>query len=104
MHGINNWGRSNDQFYDQKTGLLAGYEFDSEWRGGPGLTHEIFSDYQKIDSVLVSMKQVVKIKPKSGGDWAVLQVTTFSSATFNDVDRAVFTPPQSVRDFVLKGK
>jgi hypothetical protein len=104
LHGINNWGKSNDHFYDQKTGLLAGYEFDSEWRGGPGLTHEIFSDYRKVDGVLVPMKQVVKIKPKSGGDWTVLQVTTYSSVTFNEVDRAVFTPPQSVRDLVLKGK
>jgi hypothetical protein len=104
LHGINNWGKTNDHFYDQKTGLLVGYEFDSEWRGGPGLTHEIFSDYRKIDGVLVPMKQVVKIKSKSGGDWTVLQVTTYSSVTFNDVDRAVFTPPPSVRDLVLKGK
>jgi hypothetical protein len=48
------------------------------------------------------MKQVVKIKSKSGGDWTVLQVTTYSSVTFNDVDRAVFTPPQSVRDDASK--
>jgi hypothetical protein len=34
----------------------------------------------------------------------VLQVTIYSSVTFNDVDRAVFTPPRSVRDLVLKGK
>jgi hypothetical protein len=104
LHGINNWGKTNDHFYDQKTGLLVGYEFDSTWRGGAGLTHEIFSDYQKIDGVLVPMKQVVKIKSKSGGDWTVLQVTIYSCVTFNDVDRAVFTPPPSVRDLVLKGK
>ena len=104
LHGINNWGKTNDHFYDQKTGLLVGYEFDSEWRGGSGLTHEIFSDYRKIDGVLVPMKQVVKIKSKSGGDWTVLQVTIYSSVTFNDVDRAVFTPPPSIRDLVSKGK
>jgi hypothetical protein len=34
----------------------------------------------------------------------VLQVTIYSSVTFNDVDRAVFTPPPPVRDLVLKGK
>lgn len=104
LHGINNWGKTNDHFYDQKTGLLVGYEFDSSWRGGSGLTHEIFSDYRKIDGVLVPMKQVVKIKSKSGADWTVLQITTYSSVTFNDVDPAVFTPPQSVRDLVSKGK
>jgi len=104
LHGINNWGKTNDHFYDQKTGLLVGYEFDSSWRGGAGLTHEIFSDYQKIDGVLVPMKQVVKVKSKSGDDWTVLQVMTYSSVTFNDVDRGVFTPPVSVRDLVSKGK
>jgi hypothetical protein len=66
--------------------------------------HEVFSDYRKIDGVLVPMKQVVKIKSKSGADWTVLQVTIYSSVTFNDVDRAVFTPPRSVPDLVLKGK
>ena len=104
LHGINNWGKTNDHFYDQKTGLLVGYQFDSSWRGGAGLTHEIFSDYQKIDGVLVPMKQVVKVKSKSGDDWTVLQVMTYSSVTFNDVDRGVFTPPVSVRDLVSKGK
>jgi hypothetical protein len=104
LHGINNWGKPNDHFYDQKTGLLVGYEFDSEWRGGPGLTHEIFSDYQKVDGVLVPMKQVIKIKSKSGSDWTVLQVLTYSSVTFNDVDRAIFTPPPPVRDLASKGK
>jgi hypothetical protein len=104
LHGINNWGKTNDHFYDQKTGLLVGYEFDSSWRGGAGLTHEIFSDYQKIDGVLVPMKQVIKVKSKSGDDWTVLQVMTYSSVTFNDVDRTVFTPPASVRDLVSKGK
>src|SRR5579862_7083207 len=48
LHGINNWGKTNDHFYDQKTGLLAGYEFDSEL----GTTHEIFSDYKQIDKVM----------------------------------------------------
>jgi hypothetical protein len=50
---------------------------------------------------LPSAKEIVA---KSGGDWTVLQVTIYSSVTFNDVDRAVFTPPPSVRDLVLKGK
>jgi len=104
LHGINNWGKTNDHFYNQKTGLLVGYEFDSSWRGGAGLTREIFSDYHKIDGVLVPMKQVVKVKSKSGDDWTVLQIMTYSSVTFNDVDRAVFTPPVSVRDLASKGK
>jgi hypothetical protein len=104
LHGINNWNKSNDHFYDRQTGLLAGYEFDSAWRGGPGLTHEIFSDYRKVDGVLVSMKQVTKIRSKDGGDWSVVNVVTYKSVTFNDVDSGVFTPPQAVRDLLAKSK
>jgi hypothetical protein len=29
LHGINNWNKSNDHFYDRETGLLAGYELNS---------------------------------------------------------------------------
>jgi hypothetical protein len=79
-------------------------EFDSAWRGGPGLTHEIFSDYRKVDGVLVSMKQVTKIRSKDGGDWSVVNVVTYKSVTFNDVDSGVFTPPQAVRDLLAKSK
>jgi hypothetical protein len=99
LHGINNWNKSNDHFYDRETGLLAGYEFDSEL----GQTHEIFSEYKKLDGVLVPTKQTVKVK-KSGGSWDVRQVLNFESITFNDVDSTVFTPPQAVRDLLQKGK
>jgi hypothetical protein len=30
LHGINNWNKSNDSFYDVETDLLAGYEFESD--------------------------------------------------------------------------
>jgi hypothetical protein len=97
LHGINNWNKSNDHFYDRETGLLAGYEFDSEF----GLIHEIFSDYKKVDGVLFPMKQTVKVKPKSG-DWVIQQTLIYESVTFNDVDPAVFRPPQPVRDLLAK--
>jgi hypothetical protein len=99
LHGINNWNKSNDHFYDRETGLLAGYEFDSEF----GLIHEIFSDYKKVDGVLFPMRQTVKVKPKSG-DWVTQQTLMYESVTFNDVDPAVFTPPQPVRDLLAKTK
>jgi hypothetical protein len=99
LHGVNNWNKKNDHFYDRETSLLAGYEFDSEL----GPTHEIFSDYKKVDGVLVPTKQRVKFKSKSG-DWVVQQTLNFESVTFNDVDPAVFTPPQSVRDLLAKDK
>jgi hypothetical protein len=98
LHGINNWNKPNDHFYDRETGLLAGYEFNSEL----GPTHEIFSEYKRLDGVLVPTKQVVKAKA-SGGTWDIRQVLNFESVTFNDVNPAVFTPPQLVRDLLKNG-
>jgi hypothetical protein len=96
LHGINNWNKSNDHFYDRDTGLLAGYEFSSEL----GLTHEVFSDYQKVDGVLFPMKQTVKVK--SGDHWVVREVLNYASVTFNDVDAAAFKLPQTVQDLLAK--
>jgi hypothetical protein len=104
LHGINNWGKVNDHFYDVETGLLTAYEFESDAGGAPALTHEIFLDYLPMDGVLVSTKQVVKIKPNGASDWNVLLTLKYASITFNDVDPAVFAPPQVVRDFAAKGK
>jgi hypothetical protein len=99
LHGINNWGKSNDHYYDRETGLLTAYEFQAD----PGLVHEIFSDWQKVDGVLVSMKQTVKVKSKEG-DWKIFRGITYSSYTFNDVDPTVFAPPQPVRDLLARSK
>jgi hypothetical protein len=98
LHGVNNWNKSNDHFYDRDTGLLAGYEFASEL----GPTHEIFSDYQQLDGVLFPMKETVKVNANDGHGWVMRQVFTYTSVTFNDVDPAVFIPPQAVRDLLAK--
>jgi methenyltetrahydromethanopterin cyclohydrolase len=49
------------------------------------------------------MKQTVKVKSKEG-DWKIFRVITYSSYTFNDVDPAVFAPPQAVCDLIAKDK
>jgi hypothetical protein len=98
LHGVNNWNKSNDHFYNRDTGLLTGYEFASEL----GPTHEIFSDYQKIDGVLFPMKQTVKVKAAGDRDWTVRYALIYTSVTFNDVDPSAFTPPSAVRDFLPK--
>lgn len=104
LHGINNWDKSNDHLYDVETGLLTSYEFESDTGNGMALTHEIFSDYRPVDGVLFPMKQTVKIKPKVTSDWTVFLILTYTSVTANDVDPAVFAPPQAVRDFLAKQK
>jgi len=102
LHGINNWGKWNDHFYATDTGLLAGYEFEAQLSDGPRTVHEIFSDYRRIDGVMVPMKQTVKVKAKSGNGWTVLETINYAVVTFNDVDPKVFAPPQAVVD--LAGK
>jgi hypothetical protein len=102
LHGINNWGRSNDHFYDVSTGLLAGYEFETPSPDGPRIVHQIFSDYRRIDGVLVPMEQTVKVKSKTGDDWSVAETLHYARVTFNDVDPFVFVPPQPVIDLAKK--
>jgi hypothetical protein len=97
LHGINNWNKSNDHLYDKETGLLTAYDFQSDM----GPTHEIFSNYRKIDGVLVPMVQTVKVK-STDGQWAVARVAYYESVTFNDVAPAALTPPQPVRDLIAK--
>jgi hypothetical protein len=98
LHGINQWDKSNDHFYDVETGLLDGYELESE----RGLVHEIFSDYRRVDGVLVPTLQTVKTRPKTGGEWTVVQTLAYASITFDDVPPAAFTPPEAVRDLIAK--
>jgi hypothetical protein len=99
LHGVNNWNKPNDHLYDRETGLLTAYDFESDL----GPTHEIFSDYKKVDGVLVPTRQTVKVKSKTG-EWVVRQVVVYESVTFNDVDLPALTPPQPVRDLMAKPK
>jgi dienelactone hydrolase len=96
LHGLTHWGKLNDQFYDVGTGLLAGYEFEQPFPDGPKLVHEIFSDYHRIDGVLVPLRQTARTRPKEGGDWSVLRTIRYSSVTFNNVEPFVFVPPAAV--------
>jgi hypothetical protein len=96
LHGLTNWGKVNDQFYDVGTGLLAGYEFEQLLPDGPKLVHEIFSDYRRVDGVLVPMRQTAKIRSREGGDWSVLRTIRYSSVTFSAVEASALSPPAAV--------
>jgi hypothetical protein len=102
LHGLTNWGKMNDQYYDVGSGLLAGYEFEQPFPDGARLVHEIFSDYRRIDGVLFPMRQTAKIRSKEGGDWSVLRTIRYASVTFNTVKASAFDPPAAV--IALKAK
>lgn len=86
LEGVTNWHTPNNQFYDVDTGLLVGYHFDSAWRGGPGDTIFLVSDYKEFDGTLMPTK-FVTIDPKGTG------TTTLVSVRNASIPDAVFAPP-----------
>ena len=96
LKGTNKWGKVNEQFYDTTTGLLVGYRFNSNWRGGSGDESEVFSDYKDFGGWLMPTKS-------TGKSTDATQVQTTTSVTFDDVNDSVFVLPQSVK-VLLKAK
>jgi hypothetical protein len=90
LKGVNNWGRTNEQFYDKENGLLLGYAFNTAWRGGKGDATETFEDYKDFGGVLMPVKDT----SRDGGDVSVFTIT---SVTYDDVDDGVFGLPEAVR-------
>jgi len=85
LMGVNNWGIRNEQFYDVKTGLLAGYRFDSSWRGGPkGYTVQTFSDYKSFDGSLFATRIITR-------DADNVQIETVTDVSYAPIDPAVFS-------------
>ncbi len=90
LRGVNNWGRTNEQFYDKENGLLLGYAFNTAWRGGKGDATETFEDYQDFGGVLMPVKDT----SRDGDD---LSIFTITSVTYDDVGDAVFRLPEAVQ-------
>jgi hypothetical protein len=90
LKGVNNWGRTNEQFYDKENGLLLGYAFNTAWRGGKGDATETFEDYKDFGGVLMPVKDT----SRDGDD---LSIFTITSVTYDDVGDAVFRLPEAVQ-------
>jgi hypothetical protein len=90
LKGVNNWGRTNEQFYDKETGLLLGYRFNTAWRGGNGDASQAFEDYKDFGGVLMP----VKTTSRDGND---VFIATVTSVTYDDVADSVFALPKAVR-------
>jgi len=95
LKGTNKWGQVNEHFYDTTTGLLAGYRFNSAWRGGPGEESEVFSDYKPYDGWLIPMR--VEHKQPKG---SLIEVV--SSVTFDDVPASRFILPDAVKALLAR--
>src|SRR5215472_9733174 len=86
LKGVNNWGRENEQFYDQETGLLVGYAFNSAWRGGNGAATQVFEDYRDFGGVQMATRNTTH-------DGDEVSVFTIESVTWDDVPDSVFELP-----------
>src|SRR5579862_1099163 len=93
LKGVNNWGKTNEQFYDKENGLLVGYAFNTAWRGGNGDATALFEDYKDFGGVLTATKN-------TSHDGADVSIFYIDSVTYDDVpDSAVALP-----DAVVKAK
>jgi hypothetical protein len=90
LKGVNNWGKQNEQFYDEETGLLVGYAFNTAWRGGNGAATQVFEDYRDFGGVRMPTKNTTR----DGDD---VSVFTIASVTWDDVPDSVFELPAAVR-------
>ncbi len=90
LKGVNNWGQVNEHFYDTQTGLLAGYRFNTAWRGGKGDATVTFEDYKYFGGVLMPTKTI----SREGDN---LTISLITSVTYEDVDDEVFALPSAVR-------
>ena len=100
LKGMNNWGRTNEHFYDKETGLLLGYAFNTAWRGGKGDATETFDDYRDFGGVLMPVKTTLR----EGHDLSISLVTRVTSVTYDDVDDSVFALPDAVKKAVAEAR
>jgi hypothetical protein len=90
LKGVNNWGKLNEQFYDKENGLLAGYAFNTKWRGGKGDATDTFEEYKDFGGVRMPSKTT----SRDGDD---LTISLITSVTYDDVDDSVFALPDAVK-------
>ena len=90
LHGTTHWGKDNNQFYDMKTGLLAGYRFQSDASSSAAVTTAVFEDYKSFGGPLVATKLTART-----GDHT--QTITFTSVTYGPLADSLFELPQAVK-------
>ena len=95
LKGTNKWGKLNEHFYDTTTGLLMGYRFNSNWRGGSGDESEVFSDYKDFGGWRMPTRAA-----HMSADGT--QTETITSVSFDDVADSVFTLPDAIRALLAK--
>ncbi|HUJ94025.1 MAG TPA: hypothetical protein VLW84_02080 [Terriglobales bacterium] len=89
LHGTTHWGKDNNQFYDVRTGLLAGYRFQSDDKSA-AISIVLFQDYKNFGGPLVA----TKVTSRTGKD---SQTFTYKSISYEPIPDSIFELPQSVK-------
>jgi outer membrane lipoprotein-sorting protein len=93
IHGTTHWGKDNNQFYDVKTGLLAGYRFQTDASPSSAVVTAVFSDYQHFGGRLVPTKLTSRVGNR-------MQVVTYTSVSYEPLADSLFALPPSVKALV----
>jgi len=88
-------GQEVTEYYDSKTGLLAGSTEIQETPLGPVNATGIVSDYKKFGDTLFATKLTEKMGP-------LAQVMIFNSIEFNHVEDSAFALPDQIKTLVKK--
>lgn len=89
LHGVTNWGKDNNQFYNVQTGLLEGYRFQVDNSSGAVATVQ-FQDYKSFGGPLVA----TKVTSRSGDRWRTF---IYKSVSYAPVADSAFDLPQAVK-------
>jgi len=90
LHGTTHWGKDNNQFYDVRTGLLAGYRFQSDSSASSEVTIALFQDYKSFGGPLVATKNITRTGDRT-------QTITFTSVSYEPLDDSMFELPKAVK-------
>jgi len=89
LHGTTHWGKDNNQFYDVKTGLLAGYRFEAD-DASKTLTTALFQDYKNFGGLLIATRNISRIGDQS-------QTFTYGSVSYEPLPDSMFELPEAVK-------
>ncbi|HEX3370050.1 MAG TPA: hypothetical protein VHS56_10790 [Candidatus Cybelea sp.] len=93
LRGITLWGNENNQYYDVKSGLLAGYRFHQWANGTPEIaeSRQVFERYHRFGKLSLATRET------DFKDDKLVGVGRITSVTYDNVNPNVFTPPAAVR-------
>jgi outer membrane lipoprotein-sorting protein len=92
LHGITHWRKDNNQFYDVKTGLLAGYRYQSDDASSKPVV-AVYSDYKSFGAHLMPTRAATRTAQGSS-------TFTLVSVTYEPLSDSLFDLPEAVKALI----